>query len=84
MIFPVRSEDGECFPVDIGIPEASGFNDGPNVRTLRLEFALQNSRGSPLGHLSQPLRREPIVGPNSAKGGENIKQDIRRIEKKES
>ena len=31
MVLAVRSEDGEGLPVDVRVPESSGFDDGPGV-----------------------------------------------------
>ena len=65
MVLSVRSEDGECLAVDVGVPQPSGLDDGAYVLGFGLQLALQDARGAPLGDLGKTLACVPIVRPNS-------------------
>ena len=76
MVPPVSPEHGECLPVDVGVPETPGLDDGPDVGTLRLQLALQDSGRAPLGHLGEALGGVAVVGPDPESHSCNDKQGI--------
>ena len=53
MILPVSPEHSERLAVDVWVPQPAGLDDRPDVGALSLQFALQNPRRAPLGHLGQ-------------------------------
>ena len=51
VVLRVGPEDGEGLALDVGVPEPSRLDDRPDVTAARLQLALQQSWGTPLGHL---------------------------------
>ena len=51
VVLGVGPEDGEGLSLDVGVPETSRLDDRPDVTAARLQLALQQSWGTPLGHL---------------------------------
>ena len=51
VVLGVGPEDGEGLALDVGVPETSRLDDRPDVTAARLQLALQQSWGTPLGHL---------------------------------
>lgn len=65
MVVGVGSEDGKGLAIDVGVPEASGLDDGANVRALGLELGLEDPGRAPLGHLGQAVGGKAVVVPDS-------------------
>ena len=51
MVPAVGPEDGEGLSVDVGVPESSRLDDGPDAGALGLQLRLQDAGGAPLGNL---------------------------------
>jgi len=65
MVSVIDSEDGKSFPVDVRVPEASCLDDGADMVTLSLQFALQGPGGPPLGYLPEAIGGKAAVLPDS-------------------